>query len=157
MTEPQDAQGRVPEATPSSIRADRKLPSLRVEMEGRSWTIVDLEDGLSWNLYADDPRGRGPAHRLAHIVVSDQGYFSTDAAGVVRGPYTTLDEAAYPLALDKRVLLDDAGGRARIDAPVLLGTARPRRRLLLVVATVVATVLVTSMIAAARRDRSTER
>lgn len=159
MTEPHDVQGTAPEGGLPSIRADRKLPSRHVEMEGRSWTIVDLEDGLSWNLYANDPRGRGPAPRLAHITISDHGYFSEDPAGVVRGPYTTLDEAAYPLALDKRVLLDDPGDRVPMGAGALPMAGRPgssQGRLLLLVVAAVAFTVIASSIARTRSGRAME-
>ena len=156
MTEAQDVQGLEPEGSPPAADAKRGLPSRQVEMEGRSWTIVDLEDGVSWSLYANDPHSRGAAPRLAHITVSEQGYFSTDPAGTVRGPYTTLDEAAYPLALDKQVLLDAPGERAPVDAPVLPVDAGSRsrwRRLLLVAAGAVALTLLASKIGCAQRSR----
>jgi hypothetical protein len=140
-----------------SVRADKRLPSRHVEMEGRSWTIVDLEDGLSWNLYANDPRGRGPAPRLAHITISELGYYSSDPAGVVRGPYTTLDEAAYPLALDKRVLLDDPVDRAPSDAPVPpVARSGSRAGLLLLLGATAVTVVMAVVIASSRRGRPTD-
>lgn len=156
MTEAQDVQGLEPKAT-TPTRDDWKPPSRHVEMEGRSWTIVDLEDGLSWNLYAQDPQGQGTAPRLAHITISERGYYSTDPAGVVRGPYTTLDEAAYPLALNKRVLLDDPDDRTPVVAPgVPVVEVTPRRRsgrLLLLVVVAVAAALIVPRLAPAGRSR----
>jgi hypothetical protein len=73
---------------------------------------------------------------VAHITISDRGYFSVDPGGTVRGPYVTLSEAAYPLALGDPVLLD---GRAPTQPPshrANQGTDRkgasPRREVLLV-------------------------
>lgn len=73
---------------------------------GEDWVLVQLEDADSWDLLARLPHGREGA-RLAHITITDRGYLSVDAAGVRRGPYTTLDEAAYPIWTGNRVLLDD--------------------------------------------------
>lgn len=116
VTEAQDVERAEPSKPSGSDEAAHQ--SRRVEMEGRSWTIVDLEDGLSWNVYRQDDADRGPAPRFAHITISERGYFSTDAAGVVRGPYTTLDEAVYPLALGDRVLLDDPTDLTAVHEPV---------------------------------------
>ena len=81
---------------------------------GEDWVLVQLEDADSWDLFARLPHDREGA-RLAHITITDRGYISVDAAGVRRGPYTTLDEAADPIWTRSRVLLDDP--TTRIDPP----------------------------------------
>lgn len=119
-----------PSTSTSAGDQTSRIVSRRVEVDGRTWTLVDLEDGLSWDLYAGDAVDLRRVPRLAHITVSERGYFSTDVPGVVRGPYTTLDEAAYPIALGDPVLLDDPGDRTQVSPPVPVRSAdsRPPRR-----------------------------
>ena len=102
--------------------------------------LVPLEDGESWNL---QPAGEPDAPRFAHITVSERGFFSIDRPGVVRGPYVTLSEAAYPLARADGVLLADTADGSAIQPPTGPWRPRPRARgtswgrdLLLVLATV---------------------
>lgn len=148
MTEAQEVENVDVPAAGSSRTPAQPSVFRRVEMEGRSWTIVDLGDGMSWDVYSgEDPDGaRTP--RIAHVTVSERGYFSTDVPGVIRGPYTTLDEAVYPIALDKRVLLDAPEVVAGVEAARGRGPARPaprarsRARRLLVAAVVAAMLLV---------------
>jgi hypothetical protein len=88
---------------------------------GEDWVLVQLEDADSWDLFTRLPHDREGA-RLAHITITDRGYISVDATGVRRGPYTTLEEAAYPIWTRSRVLLDDP--TTRID-PVPAPSAVP--------------------------------
>lgn len=121
MTEAQRAQ-KAQEPEPSAGREPPQeapgRPSRQFEVGGRTWTLVDLDDGLSWSLYGESPRHAELGARLAQITISERGYFSTDRAGTVRGPYTTLDEAAYPLALDDQILLDDPDTRTNVQPPL---------------------------------------
>lgn len=118
MTEEQQVQAaeptQQPEAQqPASEQPEPTMSSRRVTVGDRSWTVVDLHDGLSWNVHRDGEQGP----RLGHVRISERGYFSNDPAGIVRGPYTTLDEAVYPLGLDDPVLLDGLADRADIEPP----------------------------------------
>lgn len=83
----------------------------------RDWLLMGLEDGSSWNLYGPDADPADPGARRAHITIAEHGYLSVDPEGVVRGPYTTLSEAAYPIAEQNRVLLDAPSDRARVEPP----------------------------------------
>ncbi|MBW4040986.1 MAG: hypothetical protein HIU86_02500 [Acidobacteria bacterium] len=116
---------------------DRRPP---IPIDDGRWELVPLEDGESWNLRAaDEP----DAPRLAHITISEQGFYSIDRPGVVRGPYVTLSEAAYPLARHDRALLSEDVDRASVERPLTpaplgpaAGRAGWRPALLLVLVTI---------------------
>jgi len=91
---------------------------------GHRWTLVELEDRQSWSLFGE-ASGDGPAPRIGHITVGEHGYLSTDRIGVVRGPYTTLDEAAYPLAIGSDPLLTDPADLTAIEPPDSVATTVP--------------------------------
>lgn len=145
MSEPQQIEGQeVDERSAGTTDPEHATVRPVIEIAGGSWVLVPLEDGESWNLRpADAPDGP----RLAHITVSERGYFSIDRPGVVRGPYVTLSEAAYPLARHDRVLLDDTVDRSGVEAPTRSenrsgdGGTSWRRDLLLVFAAIGAVVL----------------
>jgi hypothetical protein len=141
MSEPQQIEGgHRAERTADATGGGRPTAGPPIELDGGTWMLVPLEDGESWNLR---PAGEPDAPRFAHITVSERGFFSIDRPGVVRGPYVTLSEAAYPLARTDGVLLADAADGSAIRPPTY--RRRPqspsrvsswRRDLLLVLATV---------------------
>jgi hypothetical protein len=69
------------------------------------WTFVDLADGHSWEVWRQGSDLTDPGKDLfGHVRATMQGYLATDRAGTVLGTFTTLDEAAYPLALRGQTL-----------------------------------------------------
>jgi hypothetical protein len=107
-----EAAGRPRAVGQPTDPADPGVSPRSVVTGGESWVLIQLEDADSWELFTRDPRDGGrPGARLAHITITDRGYISVDDAGTRRGPYTTLDEAAYPIWTRDRVLLDDPGTR----------------------------------------------
>ena len=113
MTEPQDIADDNTAAPSQEPVGEAMLRSeSTIDVDGRSWVVVELDDHESWDLYAGTSPDRGS--RLAHVWITDGGYFSTDRAGTVRGPYVTLSEATYPLGLDDPLLLGDVVEQAPI-------------------------------------------
>src|SRR3954447_13671404 len=90
------------------------------------WTFVDLPDGHSWEVWrqGSDPSDAG-RDLCGEVRATMEGYRATDGAGTVLGTFTTLDEAAYPLALRGRTLarqlvLERAAARPRGRSPLVL-------------------------------------
>lgn len=157
MTETQRVQSAQPAENSVIEQPEPTMPSRVVEVGDRSWTVVDLPDGESWNVHGTtDARGEwGP--RLGHVTISERGYFSTDLVGTVRGPYTTLDEAVYPIGLDDPTLLDDPATQVQVALPAPIAPVHaPRptergRRTPLVAAAIVAAVAAAAVIGLIRR------
>jgi hypothetical protein len=64
------------------------------------WTFVDLPDGHTWEVWRQGSSLEDTERDLfGQVRATMQGYLATDQAGRTSGPYATLDEAAYPLAL----------------------------------------------------------
>jgi hypothetical protein len=64
------------------------------------WTFVDLPDGHAWEVWRQGSPMRDAQRDLfGQVRASMEGYVATDRAGSTLGTFTTLDEAAYPLAL----------------------------------------------------------
>ena len=112
------------------------------------FTLVTLPDGKSWEVRRSGTDGGTSADDLLGSVgVSESGYHARSPEGELFGPFPTLDEAAYPLAVraegaprEARLLLGStepgaAGGRTAppVEAPP---RPHPRRRLLMLLAAV---------------------
>ena len=65
------------------------------------WTFVDLPDGHSFEVWRPGSTLEDPDMDLyGRVTATMQGYVATNRAGSTSGPFPTLDEAAYPLALE---------------------------------------------------------
>jgi hypothetical protein len=117
MAEPQEIVDEESAAHPEKpVDEQPRTSASTIEIDGRVWTVVELPDRESWDLYAGP--GEDRTRLLGHISITDEGYFSMDARGAVRGPYVTLSEATYPLGLDDPLLLgDDVEPTAPHDEP----------------------------------------
>ena len=130
------------------------------------WDAVPRPDGTSWEIR----RAPGPDPAIVHeptrfgaVRVTDRGWIADAVDGRSYGPFTSLSEAAYPLALagdgqDARLLLGaplPAGRleptRAAVAAPVAAKNHEKRNRRLLSAALLVVTVL--SIVAERRSAR----
>lgn len=64
------------------------------------WTFVDRPDGHSYEVWRQGSALKdAEADLYGRVTATMQGYMTQDRTGATAGPYTTLDEAAYPLAL----------------------------------------------------------
>jgi hypothetical protein len=98
------------------------------DVGGAHWTFVDLPDGHTWQVWRQGSSLQDPERDLFGVVrATMQGYLATDSAGTTLGTFTTLDEAAYPLALRGRTLVRQlalerrAGRRGR--SPIVVAIA----------------------------------
>jgi hypothetical protein len=93
------------------------------------WTFVDLPDGHAWEVWRQGSTLRDADRDLfGQVRATMQGYVATDRAGSVLGPFATLDEAAYPLALSgpttaRRLALQRGSAAPRGRNPVVLALA----------------------------------
>lgn len=146
MTEPQNVQAS-PEP-PAPPQPPTEL-TRRFTVGDRSWVIEQRPDGQSWDLFASSATEDGDGPLIGRITRSERGYYCTGGSGVERGPYPTLDEAAYPLGAGEPLLLGPAvdGGGGAASASPRIGTAAARARIrrarsVLLVALVAASALV---------------
>jgi hypothetical protein len=123
MTEAQEVQ-EAPTGTQREPDSGTERLTSTLRLDGHEWRLVELEDRQSWSLFGE-ASGDGPAPRIGHITIGEHGYLSTDRMGVVRGPYTTLDEAAYPLAIGSDQLLTDPADLTAIEPPDSVATTVP--------------------------------
>ncbi|MDH2443484.1 hypothetical protein QDR37_05955 [Amnibacterium sp. CER49] len=83
-------------------------------VHGVRWALAERPDGHSWEVVGDG--GVGAERVYGVITLRQDGYSVQDEAARIYGPFPTLDEAAYPLAV--RESGRDPGG-------LLLGEPRP--------------------------------
>lgn len=94
------------------------------------WTFVDLPDGHTWEVWRQGSTLQDRDHDFfGSVRFTMQGYLATDAGGTTAGPFVSLDEAAYPLALSgltsaKVERLERSAGRPRsMRNPVVVAIA----------------------------------
>jgi hypothetical protein len=96
------------------------------EVHGVRWALAERPDGHSWEVVGDG--GVGADRVYGVITLRQDGYSVQDEAARIYGPFPTLDEAAYPLAVresgrDPRgLLLGDPRPAAVVPPPVPTGT-----------------------------------
>jgi hypothetical protein len=81
------------------------------------WALVEEDGGRSWDVRSQRQDGTPAALSFGRVTFSDRGWVAHGRNGEAYGPFTTLDEAAYPLAL--------RGSGEEADADLLLGPGRP--------------------------------
>lgn len=83
------------------------------------WSLLEQEDGSYYvhDQHEDDTPG---SRSFGHVRFTEQGWVAHAASGETYGPFTTLDEAAYPLALRY--------SGAEADAALLLGPGQDADR-----------------------------
>jgi hypothetical protein len=97
------------------------------EVHGVRWALAERPDGHSWEVVGDG--GVGADRVYGVITLRQDGYSVQDEAARIYGPFPTLDEAAYPLAVRESgrdpggLLLGDARPAAVVPPPVPTGTA----------------------------------
>jgi hypothetical protein len=140
----------------ASIRDAERDERRRSVSTAPEWEEVPQADGTSWEIR----RAPSPDPAIVHeptvfgsVRVTDRGWIAAAIDGRTYGPFTSLSEAAYPLALagdgqDARLLLGvplPAGRleptRAAVAAPVQAPNHEKRNRRLLSVALLAITVL----------------
>ena len=93
------------------------------------WTFVDLPDGHSWEVWRQGSDLADAGRDLyGQVRATMEGYLATDRAGTVLGTFTTLDEAAYPLALRgetlaRQLVLERMAAKPRGRNPLVLALA----------------------------------
>ena len=94
------------------------------------WTFVALPDGHTWQVWRQGSTLEDEDHDLfGDVRATMEGYLATDAGGTTGGPYVSLDEAAYPLALSgltraRLERLERSAGRPRsMRNPVVVAIA----------------------------------
>ena len=78
------------------------------------WALVEEDGGRSWDVRSQRQDGTPAALSFGRVTFSDRGWVAHGRNGEAYGPFTTLDEAAYPLAL--------RGSGEEADADLLLVT-----------------------------------
>jgi hypothetical protein len=81
------------------------------------WTLVEEDEGRAYDVRSLRSDGRPGDMTFGRVSFSDHGWVAHGPDGEAYGPFTTVDEAAYPLAL--RGYGDEA------DAGLLLGPGTP--------------------------------
>ena len=81
------------------------------------WTLVEADEGRAYDVRSARPDGTAGDESFGNVRFSDRGWVAHGPDAEAYGPFTTVEEAAYPLAL--RGYGDDA------DASLLLGPGTP--------------------------------
>ncbi|MDQ1513255.1 MAG: hypothetical protein QOC59_1097 [Microbacteriaceae bacterium] len=130
------------------------------------WTLVEVDEGRAYDVRSVQRDGTAGDLSFGRVRFSEHGWVAHGTDAEAYGPFTTVDEAAYPLALrgygdDASLLLGPGTPEPGASAPLPLAPA-PRRRIdppppQLVFWLIVGLLLVTVPMVLPPRDRARDR